>query len=682
MEPQNFHSLVDEMDVDGEEQWENMRKWVAACVVAYATHVIFLVSLIRGPNYVDELTSMEGDYERQSLMRRLVKLNDVDCHDQLRMNKDAFANLVYILKGRGLIRDTMHSSVEEQVVRFLYIVGHNLRNRKVKFAFRRSGETVSRQFKHVLRAIISLEDLFLKQPDGKECPAEIKKNCKYYPYFKDCVGAIDGSHFRVKVSSSDAPRYRGRKSDPTQNVLAACTFDLKFTYILSGWEGSASDSRILKDALSRAHDRLIVPQGKYYLVDAGFQLKTGFLAPYRSTRYHLKEYSIHEPQNSRELFNLRHASSRNSIERAFGVLKKKFPMLRSGTQTYFDVDTQGDIVLACCILHNYLMGVDPNIKIIREVDEELMNKEPEIYPSLVDECREGELLRETIANDMWRDYNYEDDQEDFTTVHDKKNLKWSDEMDKCLVDALMEQKLKGQKIGGVFTSTAYKAAATNVSSKFQFSCDSTHVKNRVKTLKKHLASVKDILQNAKPAASHFRYTPVPNYENLDEIFGKDRATGSRAAGVKQRRLEWAREQNSIEEHGEAEWNDERDKYDNNEESSTSKAPTSSKKTSDDSKKKKMRMIDIVSEEISMLTASMGEVAAAIKLGNQRNYNEEELFDEIALVGGMTEISQMTVYQKLTGDVSAVRAFHKCPTERKRLWLLVKFGQEIFDHPSA
>ncbi|XP_028116143.1 putative nuclease HARBI1 [Camellia sinensis] len=148
---------------------------------------------------------------------------------------------------------------------------------------------------------------------------------------QDCVGAIDGTHFRVRVPNKDAQRYRGRKCYPTQNALAACSFDLKFTYILPGWEGSASDSRILDNALTREMDKLIVPQGKYYLVDVGFQLKTRFLAPYRSTRYHLKEYSVHQPENSRELFNLRHASLRNAIERAFGVLKKRFPILGSGT---------------------------------------------------------------------------------------------------------------------------------------------------------------------------------------------------------------------------------------------------------------------------------------------------------------------------------------------------------------
>lgn len=77
---------------------------------------------------------------------------------------------------------------------------------------------------------------------------------------QDCVGAIDGTHIRVKVSPKDAPRYRGRKDYPTQNVLAACTFDLRFTYVLPGWEGTASDSRIIKNALRR-EDRLKIPQG-------------------------------------------------------------------------------------------------------------------------------------------------------------------------------------------------------------------------------------------------------------------------------------------------------------------------------------------------------------------------------------------------------------------------------------
>ena len=54
--------------------------------------------------------------------------------------------------------------------------------------------------------------------------------------------------------------------------------------------------------------------GKYYLGDVGYGNKNGILSPYRSVRYHLKEFSDRPPENVQELFNLRHSSLRTTIE--------------------------------------------------------------------------------------------------------------------------------------------------------------------------------------------------------------------------------------------------------------------------------------------------------------------------------------------------------------------------------
>jgi hypothetical protein len=54
--------------------------------------------------------------------------------------------------------------------------------------------------------------------------------------------------------------FRGRKSHPTQNVMAVVDFDLWFTFVLAGWEGTAHDALILRDALERENG-LCVPQG-------------------------------------------------------------------------------------------------------------------------------------------------------------------------------------------------------------------------------------------------------------------------------------------------------------------------------------------------------------------------------------------------------------------------------------
>ncbi|CAH9121683.1 unnamed protein product, partial [Cuscuta epithymum] len=86
-----------------------------------------------------------------------------------------------------------------------------------------------------------------KDPDFKDIPPQIANDDRYMPHFKNCIGAIDGTHIAITVPEEDQLRYRGRKGIPTTNVLAVCDFDLLFTYVLTGWEGSAHDSRIFLD---------------------------------------------------------------------------------------------------------------------------------------------------------------------------------------------------------------------------------------------------------------------------------------------------------------------------------------------------------------------------------------------------------------------------------------------------
>jgi hypothetical protein len=40
--------------------------------------------------------------------------------------------------------------------------------------------------------------------------------------------------------------FRGRKSHPSQNVMAAIDFDLQFTFVMAGWEGTSHDALILR----------------------------------------------------------------------------------------------------------------------------------------------------------------------------------------------------------------------------------------------------------------------------------------------------------------------------------------------------------------------------------------------------------------------------------------------------
>jgi hypothetical protein len=64
----------------------------------------------------------------------------------------------------------------------------------------------------------------------------------------------------ARVPAAISAAFRGRKDGTTQNVMAAVDFDLKFTYVLAGWEGSAHDALILSDAVER-NDGLSLPPG-------------------------------------------------------------------------------------------------------------------------------------------------------------------------------------------------------------------------------------------------------------------------------------------------------------------------------------------------------------------------------------------------------------------------------------
>jgi hypothetical protein len=68
----------------------------------------------------------------------------------LRMRRAPFYELVKRFTESGLLQDSIHTYVEEQVAMFLHVVGHNHRFRIIHDTFRRSVESISRYFNQVL----------------------------------------------------------------------------------------------------------------------------------------------------------------------------------------------------------------------------------------------------------------------------------------------------------------------------------------------------------------------------------------------------------------------------------------------------------------------------------------------------------------------------------------------------
>ncbi|KAL4374031.1 hypothetical protein AHAS_Ahas05G0141100 [Arachis hypogaea] len=129
---------------------------------------------------------------RREALERIVGEGDRNCIWELRMNTNAFANLCELLEVQGGLNE-----------------------------------------------------------DGHATPVEEDYLDSTWRRFKGCLGALDGTYIEVTVPESEKAKYRTRKGKICTNVLGVCNREMGFIYVLSGWEGSASDSQVLRDAITR-----------------------------------------------------------------------------------------------------------------------------------------------------------------------------------------------------------------------------------------------------------------------------------------------------------------------------------------------------------------------------------------------------------------------------------------------
>ncbi|KAL8530867.1 hypothetical protein ACS0TY_007772 [Phlomoides rotata] len=140
-------------------------------------------------------------------MSDLCEVSDDDGRDQLRMDRAAFHKLCFILQSVCGLKCSRRVSVSENVAMFLSILAHHTKNRCVKFAFKWSGQTVSKHFHAVLNSVLSLHAMFLVKPQ----PIVESESDSRWQQFQGCLGALDDTYIDVHVPISEKGRYRNRK---------------------------------------------------------------------------------------------------------------------------------------------------------------------------------------------------------------------------------------------------------------------------------------------------------------------------------------------------------------------------------------------------------------------------------------------------------------------------------------
>ena len=144
---------------------------------------LVILNDIRSRRVLRREPHVNREYERGIYMDSILYGSRQDCIDQIRMSPVAFFELCKILAENNLIRETINTSIKEQVLIFLHIIGHNVRFRVVGGRFYRSIRSIHRYFKVVLGGVLMLYKHLIKQPDNST-PLEIRNSRRFYPYFK------------------------------------------------------------------------------------------------------------------------------------------------------------------------------------------------------------------------------------------------------------------------------------------------------------------------------------------------------------------------------------------------------------------------------------------------------------------------------------------------------------------
>jgi hypothetical protein len=173
------------------------------------------------------------------------------CYNMFRMSPTVFHRLHDMLVEKYGLKSNPKSSSYEALGMFLWMVGAPQSVRQAEDRFERSLGTVHNLFYKVLKCMLKLATDIIKPQDPQFRTVHPRlRNRRFYPFFNDCVGAIDGTHIPVVVPNDMFVQHLCRKGMTTQNVMACCDFDMIFTFVLSGWPGSVHDMRVFDSAMT------------------------------------------------------------------------------------------------------------------------------------------------------------------------------------------------------------------------------------------------------------------------------------------------------------------------------------------------------------------------------------------------------------------------------------------------
>ncbi|CAH1962759.1 unnamed protein product [Acanthoscelides obtectus] len=216
--------------------------------------------------------------------------------------------------------------------------------------------TVSRTVTNVITRIVQKSNIWIRFPTSCEDLHNAKNKWQEKFNFPSAIGAIDCTHIPILKPFIHADEYVNRKNFARINVQATCNSNEEFTSVDVSWPGSVHNSWIWKN--SDIYNVIKWNRARAVLLrDCGYGIAPWLMTPFR----------IAETAEQRS-YNRLFTRERVIIERCFGQLKQRFPILHNKIRV--DTEKVPSLVMSCFILHNVAKHLN---------DEEIHNQHAADY---------------------------------------------------------------------------------------------------------------------------------------------------------------------------------------------------------------------------------------------------------------------------------------------------------------
>ncbi|GFQ92124.1 nuclease HARBI1 [Trichonephila clavata] len=261
---------------------------------------------------LDFLEKLESRRKRKFVVRGsfFEELDDYEFQRRFRLTKENVAELTLLIEHKLESKTSCNNALSplEQVLIALRFYAVACMQLAIADLCDVSQPTVCRVVHRVSEAIASLLPDFIHLPVNREECKTVSRKFFNIAGFPKVIGALDGTFVRIiSPGGEDAERFRCRKSYFALNVQTIIDADLVIRNVVARWPGSAHDSTVFNNSAAC-------------------------------------------------LYNKSHVLTRNTIERKYGILKRRFPCLSIGLNC--NIERVPAIIVACCVLHNLCIRLD------------------------------------------------------------------------------------------------------------------------------------------------------------------------------------------------------------------------------------------------------------------------------------------------------------------------------------